>query len=221
MKITDKGEIFNDVTVRYPRINRPYRFCSIENKTVPCDALEDGAAYELSFELDKAGAIELHKRCMEIYNAAASADTKRKWKEKPQYLPYREPSEEGQPFMVKAKLKGAYGTDKTRPPMQKDAQRKDLPEDFMLTSGSKCNVWGVLFAYNTGAVSGVSFRLKGVQVLELSEMQGGDDPFSETSGFTGNASSTSSAAESDPFGLPPAKPAAPAPAMALDDEIPF
>ena len=91
----------------------------------------------------------------------------------------------------------------------------------MLTSGSKCNVWGVLFAYNTGAVSGVSFRLKGVQVLELAEMQGGDDPFSETSGFTGNASSATSAAESDPFGLPPAKPAAPAPAMALDDEIPF
>jgi len=78
MKITDKGEIFNDVTVRYPRINRTYRFDSVENKTVPCDALEDGAAYELSFELDKAGAIELHKRCMEIYNAAASADTKRK-----------------------------------------------------------------------------------------------------------------------------------------------
>ena len=217
MKITDQGEIFNDVTVRYPRINRTYRFDSVENKTVPCQPTDDGAAYELSFELDKAGAIELHKRCMEVYKAAAEKDTKRKWKEKPQYLPYREPSEEGQPFTVKAKLKGAYGEEKTRPPMQKDAQRKDLPTDFMLTSGSKCNVWGVLFAYNTGAVSGVSFRLKGVQVLDLAEMQGGsNDPFSETSGFT----SETRPAESDPFGLPSATPK-PEPAMAFDDEIPF
>ena len=217
MKITEQGEIFNDVIVRYPRINRTYRFDSVENKTVPCQPTDDGAAYELSFELDKAGAIELHKRCMEVYKAAAEKDTKRKWKEKPQYFPYKEPSEEGQPFMVKAKLKGAYGEDKTRPPMQKDAQRRDLPADFMLTSGSKCNVWGALFAYNTGAVSGVSFRLKGVQVLELAEMQGNaNDPFSETSGFTGETR----AAQSDPFGLPPVTPK-PEPAMAFDDEIPF
>ena len=75
MKITDQGEIFNDVTVRYPRINRTYRFDSVENKTVPCQPTDDGAAYELSFELDKAGAIELHKRCMEVYKSAAEKDT--------------------------------------------------------------------------------------------------------------------------------------------------
>ena len=216
MKITDMGEVFNNVTIRYPRINRTYRFDSVENKTVPCDPLDDGAAYELSFEISKEEAIELHKQCMAVYKAAAEADTKRKWKDKPQYLPYKEPSE-GDTFTVKGKLKGAYGTDKTNPPKQVDAQRKDLPKDFMLTSGSKGNVWGKLFAYNTGAVSGVSFRLRGVQVLELAEMEGGADPFSETSGYTGGYTS---AANDDPFGLPPTKQAAPANAV-FDDEIPF
>jgi len=216
MKITDMGEVFNNVTIRYPRINRTYRFDSVENKTVPCDPLDDGAAYELSFEISKEEAIELHKQCMAVYKAAAEADTKRKWKEKPQYLPYKEPSE-GDTFTVKGKLKGAYGTDKTNPPKQVDAQRKDLPKDFMLTSGSKGNVWGKLFAYNTGAVSGVSFRLRGVQVLELAEMDGGGDPFSETSGYT---SGYTSAANDDPFGLPPVKQAAPVDDV-FSDEIPF
>ena len=216
MKITDMGEVFNNVTIRYPRINRTYRFDSVENKTVPCDPLDDGAAYELSFEISKEEAIELHKQCMAVYKSAAEADTKRKWKDKPQYLPYKEPSE-GDTFTVKGKLKGAYGTDKTNPPKQVDAQRKDLPKDFMLTSGSKGNVWGKLFAYNTGAVSGVSFRLRGVQVLELAEMEGGADPFSETSGYTGGYTS---AANDDPFGLPPTKQAAPSNAV-FDDEIPF
>lgn len=215
MKITDMGEVFSNVTIRYPRINRCYRFDSVENKTVPADPMDDGAAYELSFEISKDEAIELHKQCMAVYAAAAQADTKRKWKEKPQYLPYREPEGDG-PFMVKAKLKGAYGADKTKPPKQVDAQRKDLPSDFMLTSGSKGNVWGKLFAYNTGVVSGVSFRLRGVQVLELAEMEGGGDPFSETDGFKGGTSSGSD----DPFGLPPVKQAAPSNAV-FDDEIPF
>ena len=53
MKVTDMGEVFNDVTVMYPRINRTYRFDSVENKTVPCDPMDDGAAYELSFMIGK------------------------------------------------------------------------------------------------------------------------------------------------------------------------
>ena len=217
MKVTDMGEVFNNVTVIYPRINRTYRFDSVENRTVPCDPMEDGAAYELSFMVGKDEARELHKRCMELFKKAAESDPKgRKWPDKPTYLPYKE-GPDGDVFTIKAKLKGAYGADKTRPPVQKDAQRKDLPEDFMLTSNSKCNVWGVLFAYNTGAVSGVSYRLKGVQVLELAAMQSSGDPFGETEGYTGESSS------GDPFGLPSAAPS-PAPAAAsseFDDQIPF
>ena len=67
--------------------------------------------------------------------------------------------------------------------MQKDADRNPLPEDFELTTGSKCNVWGKLFAYNTGAVSGVGFRLMGVKIIELAERSDGGDPFEQTKGF--------------------------------------
>ena len=43
MKITDMGEVFNNVTVMYPRINRTYRFDSTENKiaTLPLVARND------------------------------------------------------------------------------------------------------------------------------------------------------------------------------------
>ena len=67
--------------------------------------------------------------------------------------------------------------------MQKDAERNALPKDFQLTSGSTINVWGKLSAYNTGAISGVTFRLKGVQVLELAEKNEEPDPFDTTDGF--------------------------------------
>ena len=218
MKITDMGEVFNSVTVMYPRINRTYRFDSTENKTMPCDPMDDGAAYELSFLVGKEEAREIHKRAMELFKAAAANDPKgRKWPDKPTYMLYKEGAD-GDVFTVKAKLKGAYGTDKTRPPLQRDASNKDLPADFLLTSNSKCNVWGVMFAYNTGAVSGVSFRLKGVQVLELAEMQASGNPFEETSGYTNGASND------DPFGLPPTQPAvkeAPKASADFDDEIPF
>ena len=137
MKILSNGDVlFEGVKALYPRINRTYKFDSVDNKTVPCDAMDDGAAYETSFELTKAEAIEMHKQCMAVFKEAASTDTKRKWKDKPQYLPYREPAADDQPFVGKAKLKGAYGTEKTKPPLQKDAEKNALPDDFQLTSGS-------------------------------------------------------------------------------------
>ena len=221
MKILSNGDVlFEGVKALYPRINRTYKFDSVDNKTVPCDAMDDGAAYETSFELTKAEAIEMHKQCMAVFKEAASADTKRKWKDKPQYLPYREPAEEGQPFVGKAKLKGAYGNEKTKPPVQKDAEKNALPDGFQLTSGSTVNVWGKLFAYNTGAVSGVSLRLKGVQVLELLEREGGDDPFSATTGFSAaKAPSEVSYASGAP--IPKREETLSKSASDFDDEIPF
>jgi hypothetical protein len=105
--------------------------------------------------------------------------------------------------------------------LQKDANRNSLPPDFRLTTGSKVNVWGQLFAYNTGAVSGVGLRLRGVQVLELAE-EASNDPFSATNGYTGGY--TAAKQEDDPFGLPPVKPSAPAQSASnnvLEDQIPF
>jgi hypothetical protein len=75
--------------------------------------------------------------------------------------------------------------------------------------------------YNTGSLNGVSLRLRAVQVLDLAEMQGSDDPFDTVSGgFTSSVTATPAAAVDDPFAMPVATPS-PAAHAGLDDEIPF
>lgn len=181
MKMLNTNElVFEKVTAQFPRLNKTYKFDTSENKTVPCDPLDDGAAYTLEFIMDNDDAQAYLDEIKRVYKEAAKADTKRKWKPEPTYEPYKEV--DGVPI-GKSKKKGAYNGEKTKAPVQKDADSNKLPEDFELTTGSKCNVWGKLFAYNTGAVSGVGFRLMGVQVLELAERSDGGDPFEQTKGF--------------------------------------
>ena len=212
MKMLNNNQVlFENVTAQYPRINQTYRFDNMDNKTVPCAATEDGAAYEISFNMDNDDARTFLDKCEEVYKETAAADTKRKWKPKPMYLPYKE-LDDGTP-QGKSKLKGAYNGEATRPPLQKDAAGNKLPDEFRLTTGSKVNVWGQLFAYNTGAVSGVGFRLKGVQVVQLAE-EATNDPFAVTEGYT------AAKQEDDPFGLPPVD-KKPASNNVLEDEIPF
>ena len=201
------------VTARYPRLNNTYRFDSGDNRSIKCDPFDEGAAYEMSFVMSDDTAKELHTLCMEAYKKASALDTKRKWPDKPTLLPYKR--DEGGVVVGKCKLKGSYGGEKTHPPKQVDAARNKLPDDFMLTNDSKCNVAVVIVPFNSGSINGVSLRLRAVQVLELAEMQGSDDPFSSVSG--GYTASATPPAD-DPFGLPAA---APAPANDLDDEIPF
>ena len=59
--------LINDVNALYPRIDKPYRFDATENRSVPCDALDEGAAYEMSFEMTKDQAKELFKAMAEAY----------------------------------------------------------------------------------------------------------------------------------------------------------
>ena len=211
--------MITEVVARYPRLNSTYKFDTYENKSVKCDAFDDGAAYEMSFVMSDEKAKELHRICMEAYSNAAALDTKRKWPEKPTMLPYKR-NDDGE-VVGKCKLKGAYGGDKTQPPKQVDAQRNKLPDDFMLTSGSKVNVAVVVVPYNTGSLNGVSLRLRAVQVLELVEMQGSDDPFTSVSGgFTSSVMKMPVAAADDPFAMPVSTPS-PAAHAGLDDEIPF
>jgi hypothetical protein len=201
------------VTARYPRLNNTYRFDSGDNRSIKCDPFDEGAAYEMSFVMSDDTAKELHTLCMEAYKNASALDTKRKWPDKPTLLPYKR--DEGGVVVGKCKLKGSYGGEKTHPPKQVDAARNKLPDDFMLTNDSKCNVAVVIVPFNSGSINGVSLRLRAVQVLELAEMQGSDDPFlSVSGGYTASATPPAD----DPFGLPAA---APAPANDLDDEIPF
>jgi hypothetical protein len=171
------------VEARYPRINRPYRFDDKEMKSLPCDALDEGAAYDISFVMSKEQATELHKVAMQSWENAKAADTKRKWPEKPTNLPYKTDEQTGS-IIGKAKLRAAYNGEKTRPPMQYDAKNNLLQPDFLLTTGSKINLALTIVPYNTGAVNGISLRLRAVQVIELAEPIGGASPFQSTDGFT-------------------------------------
>jgi hypothetical protein len=49
--------------------------------------------------------------------------------------------------------------------------------DFQLTSGSTVNVAVQAVPYMTGMASGVSLRLRAVQLLELAEVAAGASPF--------------------------------------------
>ena len=128
MKMLNTNQVvFENVTAKYPRLNQTYKFDTMENKTTPCSPLDDGAAYTLDFEMSNQDAQEFLDKIKEVYKEAAKADTKRQWKPEPTYTPYKEI--DGVP-QGKAKLKGAYSGEKTRPPVQKDADSNKLPEDF-------------------------------------------------------------------------------------------
>jgi hypothetical protein len=210
--------IINGVTARYPRLNATYKFDSVEQRSVKCDPLDDGAAYEMQFVMDSDTAKTLHGLCMEAWKNAAALDPKKIWLEKPGLLPYKK--QEDGTVVGKAKLKGAYGTDKVDPPLQVDAKRNRLPADFMLTTGSRVNLSVTIVPYKTGAVNGVTLRLRAVQVLELAEGMTASDPFSAVDGYVVNETPAASRAsvQNDPFA-----PTSPTSSTAVDlgDDIPF
>ena len=164
-----------NVTAMYPRIDKTYRFDNTENRSVPCDPLDDGAAYELSFAMEKDQAKQLFVAMSEAY------DEKRedKWPAKLE-MPFKK-NEDGM-YVGKAKLKGAYGKDVTRKPLQYDAKANKLPDDFQLTSGSTVNVAVVFVPYNMRD-HGVSLRISAVQVVKLAEAKGPSNPFEEVDGY--------------------------------------
>ena len=167
--------LVSNVEILYPRINQCYRFCNTENKSVPCDALEDGAKYETQFRMDKAQAKEL-------YDAMAVAYAERREKSWPEKLEIPFKKDDDGKFIGKAVLKGAYGKDTTAKPKQYDAKSKELPEDFKLTTGSVGNIAVVFVPYNMRD-NGVSLRLKAVQVTKYQEPMSAASPFGIVDGF--------------------------------------
>ena len=200
--------IIMNAEARYPRLNACYRFDSAEQKSVKCQPTDDGAAYETQFIMNDDEAKKLHALCMQVWEEAKAKDPKKNWPEKPSMLPYKK-TDDG--IIGKAKLKGAYGTDVTQPPRQVDAKKNPMPDDFMLTTGSKVNVAVTLVTYNTGSVNGVSLRLRAVQVIELAEMAQ-SDPFAAVDGYT-----VVGTTGSDPFAAVSTSTAN----ADLDDDIPW
>ena len=126
-----------NVEALYPKLDTTYKFDNRANGgkggSVRCDALDDGAEYSMSFLMTEAEAKELYKAMRNAYKRKKDDS----WPDKFP-LPFKK-QEDGR-FLGKTKLKGAYGTDKTTPPLQVDAKNNKLPADFQLTSGSIVNL---------------------------------------------------------------------------------
>ena len=163
------------VEALYPRINKTYKFDSSENRSVPCDVLDDGAAYEMSFKMNETQAKELMSAMASVYKEKRES----KWPEK---FPVPFTKDDEGMYIGKAKLKGAYGKDATSKPKQYDAKNKELPDDFQLTSGSTVNLAVVLVPYSM-ASAGVSLRLRAVQVTKYIPLQVAS-PFDSVDGFS-------------------------------------
>lgn len=184
----------------YPRINRPFRYDAGERRSVPCDALDDGAEYSMKFKMDKDTAKGLLQWMAEQYENGRKPN----W---PDFANPFEKSEDGM-FIYKTSLKAAYNGEKTKKPSQFDAKAQALPVDFELTTGSKVNVAVSGIPYTAKIGNGVSLRLRAVQVLELAERRE-YSPFEAQDGF-----------EFAPDNVFKAEPVATAPkvAVSLDDE---
>ena len=167
----------NDVEALWPRINRCYRYDSNEKRSVPCDALDDGARYEINFRMNKPRANELWTAMREAYKI--KADTQDNWPKKFDN-PFKK--DEDGTFIFKASLKGAYGKEVTRKPTQYDSRNTELDEDFMLTTGSTVNVAVSFTPYNGSMGTGVSLRLRAVQVIKYALFES-RSPFDTAEGF--------------------------------------
>ena len=171
---TNTQYVINGVEALWPRINKTYRFDAGENRSVPCDPLDDGAKYETKFRMDKDTAKNLFIAMTEAYQSRKESS----WPEK-----FGNPfdKEEDGTYTFKASLKGAYGKDVTLKPVQYDAKSTKLPEDFMLTTGSTVNV-AVTFTPYFMREAGVSLRLRAVQVIKYVPMESAS-PFGNVEGY--------------------------------------
>ena len=176
----------NNVTVMWPRINRTYKYDSAEQRSVPCSPLDEGSAYTLQFRMTADQAKNLYKQMKLAYDSKKESN----WAEF--VMPFKK--DEDGTYTHKAKLKGSYGVEPTRKPMQYDAKGNKLPEDFLLTNGSLVNI-AIVFVPYSMRDNGVSLRLRAVQVIDLKPMQD-DSPFSAMDGFDANAGSN---VEANPF----------------------
>lgn len=168
--------VIKNVEAQWPRINKPYRFDNAENRTVPCDAFDDGAKYEMKFRMTKDQAKELYLGMCKAYEARKEKG----WPEKVE-MPFAK-DDDGM-YSYKATLKGAYGKEATLKPVQYDSKGVKLPEDFMLTTGSTVNVAVIFVPYNMRE-AGISLRLKAVQVIKYVPMEASSPFEAVEGGFT-------------------------------------
>jgi len=176
----------SNVEAMYPRLDKPYNFNSMQNKSMPCDVFDDGAAYELNFNMTKDQAADLYKNMVTAWDEGKEAS----WPEKMK-MSFKEL--DGGRWQGKAKIKAAYGKNIVRPPTHYDAKGVKLDDDFQLTSGSTVNINVELVPYTTSTQFGISLRIRAVQVVVLAEMPEAN-PFGEVDGYSAKTE------DDNPFG---------------------
>lgn len=199
--------ILNDVEALYPRINQPYRWDKDKGEkglTVPCDASDDNAAYEMSVRMPKEKAVPLYKAMKAAYEDKKAAN----WPDMPKSDAVFEIDDDGM-YTAKTKLKAKYNNKLTKPPEQFDSGNARMAKDFMLTSGSTVNCLITLVPYSMND-HGVSLRLRQVQVTKLAVMkersafsavEGG---YVQSEGFATSFEAAADIAEEDDDGAAPA-----------------
>jgi hypothetical protein len=103
-------------------------------------------------------------------------------------------------FKCKAEFKGKDGeTVKTRPALRDSLKQEINPADVIVGGGSVIKVAAAMYPYYNPKdnVSGVTFRLRAVQVINLSQGGGGDFGFGEEEDGDEIAPSASKAASDD------------------------
>ena len=206
--------IIEDVEALYPKLDQPYRFDKkkgVKGLTVPCDATDDNAAYEMSIRMPKEKAVPLYKAMKAAYENKKAAN----WPDMPKSDAVFEIDDDGM-YTAKTKLKAKFDKDLVDPPKQFDANNVPLAKDFLLTTGSTVNCLLSLVPYsNTSMGDGVSLRLRQVQVTKLAVMkersafsavEGG---YCQSEGFATSFSSVADTAEEDDDGAAPAVAAVP------------
>lgn len=173
MAVSNNQYVVSNVEALWPRINKTYKFDNAENRTVPCDAFDEGAKYETRFRMTKDQAKALFVEMVKAYESKKEKG----WPDKFD-MPFKK--QEDGTYTYKASLKGAYGKDATFKPVQYDAKSVKLPDDFMLTTGSTVNVAVTFTPYNMRE-AGVSLRLRAVQVIKYVPMEA-TSPFAAVEG---------------------------------------
>ena len=161
--------IVTGATALYPRLNQTYKFIKHKDgskEPIACSPTDDGAEYTLNLILTKAQAIPLYKAMKNAYEAGRQE----KWDAFPSPEEAFGLNDNGE-YIAKTKLKGSFNGETTFV-TQFDASNNVLPKDFMLTTGSKINVLLGFVVYDPTHMdgSGVSLRLRQLQVVELKEM---------------------------------------------------
>lgn len=122
--------VIKNVDALYPKINQTYKFdrnAGANGKSVPCDPSLDGAAYSLNFKMTQQQAKELYTAMNDSF---LNADRRTaKWADKLQ-MPFHKEETEGDVWVGKTTLKGAYNKQLTTRPKQFDSKNTALPEDF-------------------------------------------------------------------------------------------